>query len=117
MDCQNPTLKVLAALVSRDSPVGSILDRLPAISNENPRGEKTSSTNRGSAFSNHMGLVLEVNSAVLEFPSTVDFGHGKIQNRARVIELRLPGPVQHQAHAATVAKRQARRRFEEQAEP
>jgi hypothetical protein len=35
MDCQNPTLKVLAALVSRDSPVGSILDRLPAISNEN----------------------------------------------------------------------------------
>src|SRR5690242_14984180 len=47
----------------------------------------------------------------------LDVRHGKIQDRAGVIELGLLWTVEHQAHAATIEECQSRRRFEQQLQP
>src|SRR3984957_7962332 len=59
-------------------------------------------------FGDQMGFVFEVHAAAHHFLVCADdVGHGKVQNRARVIEFRLLGTSEHEPDTAAVEEGQA----------
>jgi hypothetical protein len=86
---------------SHQIPLGIAEEHHPQIMILHP-GDEVGFVFKGHAFFFHSGV------------RALNVGHGKVQSGPRMIELRLLGPGQHQAHSAAVEKRESWRGFEQQ---